>query len=97
MTAFQKFLNLFGANVKRPNLAFPNRQNRPAFSFQICVMLGVPFPITGDFPFPILPVRFRNPCAAPAIVSMPKATMDKNNFSMGGKNQIRFSRQVFPM
>ena len=97
MIAFQKFLNPFGANVKRPNLAFPNRQNRPAVPFQVCVMLTVPFPVAGDFPFPILPVRFRNSGAAPAIVSMPKATMDKNNFSPGGKNQIRLSGQIFPM
>ena len=97
MTMFQKSQNLFGANVKRPDLAFPNDQNRPACLFQVGVMLGVPFPVAGDFSFPVFPVRFGNSCATPAIVSMPKAAMDKNHFSAGGKNQIRLAGQVFSM
>jgi hypothetical protein len=42
-------------------------------------------------------IGFGDARAACAIMAMPEAAIHKNHFAARGKNEIRISRQVFPM
>ena len=62
-----------------PQLAFPKNHGAPAIVGQLAQHSGVACDITGYLAQPVFGVLFRSPRASLAIVSMPEATMNKNN------------------
>jgi len=56
---------------------------------------GVPFSVAADFFNPVFGIGFGFALASGAVVPMPEAAVNKDDFLAGRKNQIGFSWKVF--
>lgn len=74
-------------------LALPNLDDSPAQALEIRHLRCVSGPVRCHFRRPELLVRFRQ-FAFTAVMTMPKATVDQNDFSSAGQNDIGRSWEV---
>ncbi len=78
------------------NLTFPNCPNSPANIQQSAAVLDIALFGTLYFGHPVGCIEFRHPSVT-TIVSVPKATMHKDNSLFGGKNQVWLSAEFLTM
>jgi hypothetical protein len=67
----------------------PSGLSEPLFVFLITDLIGF------SFIFPELSIGFGDYPAESAVVHMPVAAMNKDDFAKGRENKVRFSSQVF--
>ncbi len=79
------------------SLAFPNNQSLPTLGVQRGRMLFVAVFVSSDFLNPVFAVRLGHSTSPSAIMTVPKAAMDDNNFSAPCKNYVGFARQALFM
>lgn len=76
------------------SLAFPNREHLETGFLQCLkysfISLSVPISLVA----PELRIRLRDDCAVRAVVHVPEAAMNQNNFLMSAQDQVRLPWQV---
>ena len=73
-------------------LALPDNDNIPSFGFQLTPDLLVTFLISGDLGRPESNVGLGHRIKLAPIVTVPKASVDKDNCMVLGKDNIRGAR-----
>jgi len=94
LSAFQEVNEARQKPFRAFRLAFPDRKDFPTQAAQPSSVLCIPPSICFQFVHPEVRSRGRRGTAARAIVSMPEAAVDKNNFAEAGKNQVRAPGKV---
>jgi hypothetical protein len=72
-------------------LAFPDHEELPTGCGKFSLFFCVTSPVSFQLWFPKIKLRLRKPTVWAPFVTMPKATMNKNSFLAGGKNNIRIA------
>ena len=85
----KKSPKLFAQGPHILEFAFPNDQRSPAEQLQGALVTDIPFPVTGKLLVPVSGSGFGAICDFAAIVAMPKAAMDKDNFLSRAENEVR--------
>ena len=75
------------------SLALPYDQNSPAQPLKLPPLIGIAILVRQQLLLPKCPPSFRHGSTFSATVSVPKTTMDENDFATPGKDQVGLSRQ----
>lgn len=78
-------------------LAFPNRQRAPAGFLQRSHLQAISLFVPADLRKPVFTIGFRNAGAPPAIMAMPKTSMDENHFPSAYQHNVGRTGQIFAM
>ena len=78
-------------------MAFPDRYDFPAMPTQLPSMLPVVDDVTGELVRPELPMALGSSRRLAALMPMPEASMDKNDGSISGQDNVRLPRQAGDM
>ena len=75
-------------------LAFPHGKDVPAGGFQLTALLAVTFPGAGALGFPEKGVRLGGVLPGAAVVEVPEAAVDEDDFASASEDQVRVSGQA---
>ncbi len=75
-------------------LAFPQNKRPPSRRVELGHGIRVALPIAGHLADPVFPVRFWNPRASPAIVTVPEAAVDEDSLFSPDIGNIGIARYV---
>ena len=74
------------------NFTFPNDENFPPHRVKGGDVCSVTLPVAFDLLWPVVAVCFRDSRSSPAIVAMPKTTVNEYGRLSSNKSNIRLSR-----
>ena len=75
-------------------MAFPDNKNFPAELSELPVDSAVSLLVAIKFADPIVAVGGRNTASSVAAMLVPKTTVDEDDFSSRGKDEVRLARKI---
>lgn len=88
----EKLTQLARKNFLVANFTFPNDENFPLHRVKGGDVCSVTLPFAFDLLWPVVAVYFRDSISSPAIVAMPKTTMNEYDRLSANKSNIWLSR-----